>query len=818
MSYKKLFVLYILFVAIFCQDTWGQQYFQTVRGTILDADSRYPLEGATVFAFADSTLIASTWCESGSFRFDSIPVGKISLRITYAGYKERLLDNIPVTSGKEVVLEIEMEVSTILMKEIEIRAKRDGAVSHEMAPVSARQFSVEETDRYAGSRGDPARMASNFAGVQGADDSRNDIVIRGNSPQSILWRLEGIDIPNPNHFNIPGTAGGPVSIINNKYLANSEFYTGAFPADFGNSLGGVFNLKMRNGNNENFEGAAQFGFLGTELFLEGPLRNKKNVGTNNAAEKKSGSSFLASYRYSTVELFSLLGIDIGTDAVPRYQDGAFRLFFPGKNNDAITVWGLGGKSSVDILISDQTSPDQRNIYGENDRDQYFKTRMGTLGGSYQKTTNERTYFRLNFALMADEVDSYHEIVYRHLNAVNEYVVDSVAPLLDYRFAQSKQSFHGFLHHRTQNGVTIRAGLISDRLSWNMIDSARSIDSSSVNYYQWSTRWNSNVAAFFIQPYFQFKKTFSSEWTATAGLHASLFTLNHSISPIEPRIGLTWQVSRAHTIAFGAGLHSQLQQAYLYFYEPDSRGTINRNMDFTYSYHYVLSHEWQSQYSFRIKSEIYYQSLQNVPVEKESSSFSLLNTGAGFSRFFPSELQNKGSGTNLGAEVTIERFFSNHWLFLFTASVFDSRYTGSDEVERNTDFNGQYAVNFLMSKEWSINQHNALVVGMKITTTGGRWYGPADISSSNEARELVFVDSLRNTLQFAPYFRFDIKLNYRINRKKVSHEIGIDLVNVLNTQNVLKISYAPDQSGDPYLSIREEYQLGFLPIFFYKFDF
>lgn len=785
---------------------------QVLRGRIVDSETLFLLEGATVTVFRDSSeVLGSMWCEHGEFRFEKIPVGKIRLRITLMGYQERVMDNINVNSAKEVVLEILMESTGVVLKEIEIRAKRDGSVHHDMAPVSAREFSVEETDRYAGSRGDPARMASNFAGVQGADDSRNDIVVRGNSPQSVLWRLEGIDIPNPNHFNIPGTAGGPVSIINNKYLANSEFYTGAFPADFGNSLGGVFNLKMRNGNNESFEGSAQFGFLGTEVLLEGPLRSQKEKDGN-------GSSFLANYRYSSVELFSKLGIDIGTDAVPRYQDASFRLYFPGKKNDALTLWGIGGKSSVDILISNQLTPDQRNIYGENDRDQYFSTKMGVLGASYQKTINESTLFRVHFGVMSDYVDSYHELVYRHVDASGNYQVDSLSPLLDYRFIQGKQSVHAAIHHKAGGGFSIRAGIIADRLSWNMQDSVRVIDTSATNYYLWTSRWNSSESAFFIQPYIQVKKRLSATLNAIAGVHSSVFTLNNSVSPLEPRLGLVWSKNASHTFSFGAGLHTQLQQGYLYFYEPDSRGTINRDMDFTYSAQLVLSHEWQGKGQIRIKTEAYIQELSNVPVEKNSSSFSLLNTGAGFSRFFPGELINTGSGRNIGAEITVEKFFSAGWLFLFTASVFDSKYEGSDGVSRNTDFNGQYAANLLASKEWSVKKKNALILGAKLTTAGGRWYGPADIEASNLARDLVYIDSKRNILQFDPYFRFDIKVNYRINSKKLTHEIGLDLVNVLNTQNVLKLTYAPDESGDPEKSIRQEYQLGFLPIFFYKLDF
>ena len=232
------FILTLLFFELSAS---AQTLTQTIRGTVLEKETQFPLPGATVVVLSDTTRRRGAMTDAeGNFKIEKIPVGRISLNISFVGYKEAIINNIIVTSAKEVVLQISLEASPTSLNEITVTATRDGDASNEMAVVSARSFTIEETQRYAGSRGDPARMASNFAGVQGADDSRNDIIIRGNSPQAVLWRMEGINIPNPNHFNIPGTAGGPVSMINNKTLANSDFYTGAFPAEFGNSTSGVF--------------------------------------------------------------------------------------------------------------------------------------------------------------------------------------------------------------------------------------------------------------------------------------------------------------------------------------------------------------------------------------------------------------------------------------------------------------------------------------------------------------------------------------------------------------------------------------------------
>lgn len=185
--------------------------------------------------------------------------------------------------------------------------------------MSARQLSTDEAFRYAGTRSDPSRMAQNFAGVSGTNDGRNDIIIRGNSPVGVLWRMDGIDIPNPNHFSTLGATGGPVSILNINTLKNSDFLTSAFPAQYGNALAGVFDLKLRNGNNEKNEFIGQLGFNGFEFGAEGPLN------------KNSKASYLVNYRYSMVAALQSIGLNFGTgSATPYYQNSTFKINIPTK--------------------------------------------------------------------------------------------------------------------------------------------------------------------------------------------------------------------------------------------------------------------------------------------------------------------------------------------------------------------------------------------------------------------------------------------------------------------------------------------------------
>ncbi|HEV7348099.1 TonB-dependent receptor [Telluribacter sp.] len=793
------------------------QITQTLRGRVVDKESKFPLAGVTVLVDA-STSMGTITDTAGVFRLENIPVGRHSIRFSLVGYKEVLLNNIVLDAGRETILNVEMEESITELTAVTVRARRNGEAANEMALVSARQFSVEETERYAGSRGEPARMASNFAGVQGADDSRNDIVIRGNSPAGVLWRLEGVSIPNPNHFAIAGTSGGPVSIINNRYLANSDFFTGAFPAEFGNSIAGVFDLKLRNGNNQKHEFMAQFGFLGTEGMAEGPI------------SKKSGSSYLASYRYANLGLFSKAGLDIGTQAVPSYQDGFFRLNFPTRNGGNLALWGLGGTSTIDILISEQKA-DDRNIFGQNDRDQYYTSSMGALGLTYNQPLSKSTFFRATLAVSNNTQNANHDYLFlrkdsqgRPVVENERFVVERKAPILDYRFSETKVSAVTSLTRKFSARSTLKAGINADVFNFAAFDSTRTFtDITNTQLGPWRSRWNADEAFVMLQPYIQWKYFLSEKLTLSLGASSLYNSINtNSFSPFEPRAGLSWELPNRQKLTFATGLHSQLMPTYTYFYGEDLRSTTgfaklpNRDVGLTKSWHWVTGYSRLLGQNMRLLAEAYYQRLFDVPVEAApGSSFSVLNTGSAFSRIFPGQLVNEGIGRNYGVELTLEKFFSDGYYFLVTTSLFDSKYQAKDGVWRNTDFNGRYAFNALFSKEFVIRERSRLNLGAKFTAIGGRWYGPVDEAASRNQQEIVYQDAGRNTLQFAPYRRFDIKTEYKINRSGITHTIAIDLVNALGIQNLLSLSYAPQPDGS---FIKQEYQLGFLPVFYYRIDF
>lgn len=797
-------------------------YTQTVRGQVTDKVSSVALPGVVIRLKNDTTKkFVTTTDANGNFKLEGIPVGRRSFIVSLFGYNTIPLNDIIVSSGKETFLTIELEESLVQMEEVVVNAEEQKDVVTDMQAVNVKTFSIEETERYPGSRQDPARMASNFAGVQGTNDSRNDIVVRGNSPSGLLWRLEEIDIPNPNHFAVAGSAGGPTAIINNKYLANSEFYTGAFPANYGNALGGVFDLKMRNGNNQKHERTFQFGLLGTELALEGPINKAK------------GSSYYFNYRYSTLKLLSGLNIKLGTSAVPQYQDGAFRFNFPTKKAGVFSLSGIGGLSTIKIILSTQTER-PKELYGDLNRDQYFASGMGVAILNHAYSFNSRTFMKTSVAYSGQGLNVDHYLVLRDKDFKPN---DTLPQILSYDFMETKTTLSWYIKHKVNAKNSFKVGFFANAFHVDFYDQVK-INSrydtiaQAINDKPYKTRINAKADFYLLQPYLAFVHKFNEKWSTNLGVFGQYLTLSNS-GVVEPRASLRFQFKPNQSLSIAYGMHSQMHPTYLYFASPDSlvrEGKVysnpgkvldNKNLGFSKSQHAVLGYDFQISKFFRTKVEAYYQYLWDVPVYAVPSGVSLLNRGASFNRFFPIyTMENKGTGYNYGLEFTLEKIFSKHYFFLYSASLFDSKYTASNGKTFDTDFNGQYMMNLLAGVEYEVgkSKKNSINVSTKFTYGGGKRYSPVDVAASNAVMDVVADNDKVNTLQFNPYNRLDLRIAYKINGKHAAYEIALDLVNVMNTKNVLALSYAPDPANINADPLIKNYQLGFLPLFYVKVDF
>ncbi len=815
------FTISFLFLSAF---VYSQAYLQSVRGKVTDKVTGIGLPGVVVKLKNDtSKKINAITDGNGFYKLKNVPIGRRDFLFSLMGYKTVPAGDIIVSTGKETILDIEMEESLIEMAEVEVSAENSKDVIADLQAVNMKSFTLEEIERYPGSRQDPARTAQNFAGVQGTNDSRNDIVVRGNSPSGLLWRMEEVDIPNPNHFAIAGSAGGPQSIINNKYLANSEFFTGAFPANYANALGGVFDLKMRNGNNEKHERTIQLGILGTEASVEGPL------------SKKTGASYLITYRYSTLALFSAFKIPIsfGTSAIPQYQDGGFRFNFPTKKAGVFNFSGIGGLSNIEIVLS-KIKERPKELYGDQTRDQYFSSNMGVAMLNNVYSFNTRTLMKTTLAFSSQEISSNHYLILRDAN----YVPESILPhILNYDQTENKTTLSWFLKHKVNAANSFKTGFFVNHFNVTYFDRVK-INSlydtlpGDIIAKPWKKRLDNTDNYQLIQPYITFAHRFNEKWSANIGLNGQFLTVNNKWT-IEPRANIRYQFKENQILSLAYGMHSQTQPGYIYYAIPDSivknnvlvpnteKLADNKNLDFSKAHHVVLGYDLQVSKFFRIKTEAYYQYLWNIPVYMIPSGISLINRGATFTRFFPIySMENNGTGYNYGVELTLEKLFSKHYFFMTSMSLYDSKYTGSNGKTYNSDFNGNYMVNFLGGIEYGVGKQkkNTINISTKFTIGGGKRYSPVNIAASNAIMDVVPDENQINTKQFDPYNRLDLRIAYKINAKKSSYEIALDLVNLMGTKNILALSYAPDPANYNADPLIKNYQLGFLPLFYIKVDF
>jgi len=790
---KRIFttsILVLFSIFVFAQK---QEYRQTLRGEIKDAVTEMPIPGAAVIITELIPQISGSSDASGEFRFENVPFGRYNIQISAMGYESRTIDNVELISGKETVIDIKLTENVIITEEVVVKAKYYKTESgNDMALVSARAFSVEETEKYAGSLGDPSRMASNFAGVMSVSDQRNDIIIRGNSPTGLLWRIEGIDVPNPNHFGALGTTGGPVSMLNNNLLANSDFFTGAFPAEYGNAISGVFDLRLRNGNNQKREYVAQIGFNGFELGAEGPF------------SKNSKASYLVNFRYSTIEVMNAIGLDMGTGtSIPQYKDLSFKINIPLKKG-RVSMFGIGGLSYIELLNKDTSEAS----YGTAGTNTYFGSNTGVVGLSYYRYFNENTRSENHFSVQGMQSKTKLDSLDKNFDAF---------PFFRSNFTEMKYSFVKNLKHKFNNKNNGTVGFKIDYFDIQFTDSVlRGKDDPIIPGHDFLIITDNKDNFFLFQAFAELQHRFTDNLTLYTGVHYQQSDLNSDFA-VEPRVSLKWRISDNQTLNVGAGMHSQLQPHYMYFvksqYAEGSYIQTNKDLGFSRSDQAVLGYQIVPSKNFRIKAEAYYQNLRNIPVSPNQGWYSSVNEGANFGVLGIDSLKNSGTGYNYGLELTAEKFLSRNYYFLVTTSLYESKYKGFDRIERNTVFNGNYVVNALVGYEFKIGKNNTLSANVRGVYAGGTRIAPVLLNESIAAgKEVIDYSRLYDT-RYDDYIKLDLRLSFKKNGKKISQEYAFDLQNFTNNKNVFRSFYNPSTQ-----KMQSDYQSGIYPMFLYRIRF
>lgn len=786
--YSYFFIAVITLLLSASQISHSQTLTQTIRGIVVDKNVQIPIAGVSIVLVGSQPLRGTTTSSEGDFVLPNVPIGRQTLKVTYMGYKEMVMSNITVNAGKELVLTIGLEEDITQLAEITVKptVEKDKPLN-DMATVSARTFSVEETQRYAAAVNDPARMATAYAGVMSADDGGNNIVIRGNSPNGLLWRMEGIDIPNPNHFSSLGASGGGISILSAQVLTNSDFMTGAFPAEYGNALSGVFDLKLRKGNNQKREYTVQAGLLGLDVAAEGPFSfNYKG-------------SYLVNYRYSTLELLSKIGLPVG-DFAQRFQDISYNISLPTQKWGKFTLFGFGGlSSSTGVAKADSTL---WKTEGDKRFDEKFKSNTGAWGATHSLN------FSPNALLKTVVLYSAYENGFTQKRYTDNYVFE---PRYDEHYQLNKLSVSSTLNYKFSARLAIRTGAIWSHQTYDFFREAWDAEAK-----KWERYVSSKGQTATLQVFAQANYKLTERLTANLGVHTLRLFLNNRQS-IEPRASVKWDFATGQSLALGYGLHSQTHPLALYFYSPTA-GDIpnhypNQSLNFTKAHHLVLSYDRLLNEHTRLKTEAYYQSLYGVPVSaNQRDAISILNVADGF---ISKQLANNGRGENYGIELTLERFLHNNFYSLVSGSVFKSRYQGSDEIWRSTRFDAGGAVNVLVGKEWQLGQgkNNVLGINLKTTYMGGYRTTPIDLAASRSQGQTVWIDAQTNQDKLDAYFRSDVRVSWKRNKNGFTSTLSLDLQNAANRQNVYNHFFDSNLN-----EIRTVYQLPLIPVLNYRVEF
>lgn len=754
---------------------------QTLRGIVVDKSTKEALIGVHVYLAGSTTKLMTTTDLSGAFELSDLTLGRIRISCDYLGYRSTTTPSFILNSAKEPFLEIEMEQSTIEIDEVIVYGKvQDDRTQNEMIYLSGRSFSAEETERYAGSIADPSRMAVGFAGVQASNDINNDIVIRGNSSVGVLWRLEGIDIPNPNHFSRRASSGGGISVFSVNMLRNSDFIYGAPPPEYGNALAGIFDMKFRKGNKENREYSFRAGLLGLDAVAEGPI-------------KKGQSSYLVNFRYSTLGILNKMGVHIvdpNTDN--SFTDLAFHLYMPSEDNrHIIQWWGIAGYSSeFHHPLPNLEEAEEFDDFVQTD----FKTSMAATGMTYTKLIDNRRYFKSKLALTTDEIIH------------NKDTINTAGDLT-------------YLSDENYRSTKITAAFeYSDKISSNLqlkTGGSISFQGYDLKYGEWDP-WTKEKTDYLnheftlgsqqlVQAFIQSKWDISSRFSLNAGLSSMFLSLNNSYS-INPQLSGKFQITNRSSLSFATGKYSQAVPIGSYYSQPE-----NIELELMQSIQANLAYSLNLKRQYKISLELYYQYLSNIPIASdEELHYWMLNDLVGFSK---QTLSSDGLGKNYGMELSLEKYFNEGFFLLSSLALYKSEYSLGDDDYFSSKYDGTFNTSLMMGKEVMFKSGSMLQVSFRNIYYGGLRYSPPNAQISESIQDFYLDYTSPLTRQNKAYLRSDLRLSFRKNKKASSWILALDVQNLLNINNTKGEFWNLKSNRFEY-----ESQAGIIPVLSFQLDY
>ncbi|MBT3243817.1 MAG: TonB-dependent receptor [Bacteroidetes bacterium] len=764
-----------LLLSIFCVITVHAQNSQNVRGTVIDKFTKSPLIGATVYVSNTDPVIGTITDENGQFVLKKVPLGRAEIQCTYVGYDSYSSGNFIITSAKEVVITIEL-IEGIEIDGVQISAIRDvNEPLNELAYVSARSFSVEETERVPVALNDVSKMAQSYPGTQqGRLDIENDIIVRGNTSFGMIWRLEGLDIPSPNHYARPGSSGGGISILSAQLMSRSDFYTGGMPAEFGNTISAAFDIHLKNGNTKKYENRFRLNLIGIDYSMEGPI-------------KKDRSSFIFNARYSMLGVMNYMGFHpAGENAFNEFYDFSFNLYFDNpENNSKWNIFGLAG-NSLEIYNPYYPAEDRKDDVWWHSQIEYFSSKTATFGAIYTKTHNSSTFSKFAIAATTSFIDRYNDTL--------DY--DDVPYRYREDHTNENRLYSTYVFSKRFSPLfRIKAGVIANLISYDFFQmhQPRRITADALASRFWGTETEGSGLTQTAQAYAQGIYNVTEKFTLSGGFHVLTLTQNMTAS-IDPRLSAKYQFNRKHRLSLALGKYSQHLPlpAFSYVHQdslPDgSIGTSMPNADLKmlYSNHAILAYQYSTDDKLKIQAEVYVQDLHNLPISPNPDDlYCFMNTNSEFPAF---TVVSEGRGLNYGVDLAIEKMTAKSFYFLVTGSLFAAKYKPLNEQWYHNRYSSLLVSAFTAGKEFDFGQGRVLQLGARLIYNGGYRYTTLDEAKSVEAGYFVGVEGAYNQSRMPAYWRIDTRVAYRFSRPKWAMNISLDIQNVTNHKNANGVWY------------------------------
>jgi len=750
--------------------THAQEIIGSVSGKVQDAAGAV-LSGASIAVFQNSdtpvTGVASD--TGGKFSLQLAP-GRYKLVVSFTGHQSRESELL-VIAGKSNVLSVTLEEVPTELEEV--------VVSPE--PVNGTgltSVSIEKTLRVPANFFDPVRMLTSYPGVIAANDQANSIIVKGYSPNHVLWRVEGLDVVNPNHLANAGTMGdkptangGGVSILSAQVLDRTDFRSGYLPTGYGNGLAGIMDMKLRAGATDKTQYTAQASLIGLDLAAEGPLNKEK------------GSSFLVNYRYSTIGLLSSMGVDFGDEAI-NFQDLTFSLSAPRKNGSKLSAFGFMG-SSKNVF---NAKPEAE---WEEEKDRYDIAFKGLTYGiglvNHSKPGTWNFVSGLSFSGQVQERNS-QSMPLQDPNTPHVYSESYDARniiISGFVKANRKLGAYGNL----ETGVRLN----------QYLQSLKNVTNTQAYLDIFTPLSRGRVNGLLMQPYASWTK-YVGTWHLNAGLQYVRFAFNNTDS-WEPKLSVT-KSGKNNVVSLSAGTTSQMQQTQNYLV------VGSKGIGFTRS-HQALA-EWKTQLpgALKLTTSAFYHWIENAPVVRDEPYYSTLNQWDGY--IWNDTLVNTGKGRNYGVEASLEKRFYNNLYFILSGSRYEAKfYNGTTYL--NSRFNTKFTSSLLVGKEWN-KKNRSFGVHARALYLGGLRQPLIDLVATEQVGTTIYQEQ-NGFLRLPDYFRTDLRVSWRKNKPGYTRTLSIDIQNVTSQQNTAFTYY------DTFLQKETtKYQLGIIPVLAYRVDF